>query len=96
MEGVINSLGLNTTLVAQIFNFIVLLIFLRIVVYKPLVNLLVQRQETVYNNVKAAEDERKEAEALHQSYLAEMQKAKEEAQAVIQQATKAGDRKSVV
>jgi F-type H+-transporting ATPase subunit b len=85
------SLGLNATLVAQIFNFLVLLVFLRVVVYKPLVNILVKRQELIYNNVKTAEDERKEAEALHQKYLQEMQKAKEDAQSVIQQAAKSGE-----
>ncbi len=91
MGEVINALGLNATLVAQIFNFIVLLIFLRVVVFKPLVNVLEQRQKAIAGNVAAAENERKEAEALRQSYLAEMQKSKEEAQAIIQQATKAGE-----
>jgi F-type H+-transporting ATPase subunit b len=91
MEGVIKSLGLNSTLVAQIFHFIVLLIFLRFVVYKPIVNVLEKRQQFIYDNVKAAEEERKQAEALRQSYLADMQKAREEAQAIIQQATKAGE-----
>jgi F-type H+-transporting ATPase subunit b len=91
MESVIAALNLNATLVAQIFNFIVLLIFLRVVVYKPIVNVLEQRQKAIADNVAAAEEERKQAEALRQSYLAEMQKSKEEAQAIIQQATKAGE-----
>ncbi|KJS15131.1 MAG: ATP synthase F0F1 subunit B [Peptococcaceae bacterium BRH_c4b] len=91
MESVIGALNLNATLVAQIFNFIVLLIFLRVVVYKPIVNVLEQRQKAIADNVAAAEEERKQAEALRQSYLAEMQKSKEEAQAIIQQATKAGE-----
>ncbi|MFZ5652521.1 MAG: F0F1 ATP synthase subunit B [Bacillota bacterium] len=91
MEQIITALGLNSTLVAQIFNFIILLIFLRVVVYKPLVSVLEKRQQFIHDNVKAAEEERKQAEALRQSYLADMQKAKEEAQAIIQQATKAGE-----
>ncbi len=91
MEAVIKSLGLNSTLVAQVFHFIVLLIFLRLVVYKPIVNILEKRQQFIHDNVKAAEEERKQAEALRQSYLADMQKAREEAQAVIQQAAKAGE-----
>lgn len=91
MEDVIKALGLNSTLVAQIFHFIVLLIFLRIVVYKPIVNVLEQRQQSIHDSVKAAEEERIQAEALRQSYLADMQKAKEEAQAIIQQAAKAGE-----
>lgn len=91
MEQIIKALGLNATLVAQIFNFIILLIFLRVVVYPHIVKVLEQRQEAIAGNVKAAEEERKQAEALRQSYLADMQKAKEEAQAIIQQATKAGE-----
>lgn len=91
MDSVINALGLNATLVAQIFNFIILLIFLRLVVYPVIVKVLEQRQQAIADNVAAAEEERKQAEALRQSYLADMQKAKEEAQAIIQQATKAAE-----
>ncbi|HHW43871.1 F0F1 ATP synthase subunit B [Desulfofundulus thermobenzoicus] len=88
------ALGINYTLLAQIINFIVLLIFLRLVVYKPLVNLLEQRQQYIASNVSAAEEERRQAEALRQQYTAEMQKAREEAQAIIQNATKAGEEKA--
>jgi F-type H+-transporting ATPase subunit b len=91
MEDVIKSLGINGTLVAQIFHFVILLIFLRVVAYPPIVKILEQRQNAIAGNVAAAEEERKQAEALRQSYLADMQKAKEEAQAIIQQATKAGE-----
>lgn len=91
MEEIIKSLGLNSTLVAQIFHFIVLLIFLRLVAYKPIVSILEKRQQNIYDNVRAAEEERKQAETLRQKYLADMQKAKEEAQAIIQQASKAGE-----
>jgi len=88
---VIQALGLNNTLVAQIFNFIVLLIFLRIVVYPHIVRILEDRQNYIEKNVSAAEEERKQAESLRQEYLAEMQKAKDEARDVIQKATKAGE-----
>jgi F-type H+-transporting ATPase subunit b len=90
----VEALGINYTLVAQIINFIILLIFLRLVVYKPIVNILEQRQQYIASNVAAAEEDRKQAEALRQQYLAEMQKAREEAQAIIQQATKAGEEKA--
>lgn len=91
MGSIIESLGLNATIAVQIFNFIILLIFLRLVVYKPVVNILEQRQKAIVDNIATAEEERKEAESLRQSYLAEMQKSKEEAQNIIQQATKAGE-----
>lgn len=91
MEGVINALGLNNTLVAQVFNFIMLLIFLRIVVYPHLVRILEERQNYIANSVAAAEEERKQAEALRQQYLDELNKAKAEAQEIVQKATKAAE-----
>ena len=94
MGSVVQALGLNTTLVAQIFNFIILLVFLRLVVYPPIVKILEQRQEAIQGNVAAAQEERKQAEELRQQYLGDMQKAKEEANAVIQKATKAAEDES--
>ena len=91
MGEIVAALGLNATLMAQVFHFLVLLLFLRLVVYKPLVNLLEKRQEFIANNVAAAEEERKQAEALRQQYLADMAKARTQAQEMIKQATKAGE-----
>ncbi len=91
MNAIIEALGLNATLVAQVFNFIILLIFLRIVVYPHIVRILEQRQEYIASNVAAAEEERKQAEALRRQYLDELQKAKGEAEEIIQKATKAGE-----
>ncbi len=88
MGQIIEALGLNATLVAQIFHFIILLIFLRLVVYPPIVKILEQRQDAIEGNVAAAQEERKQAEALRQQYLDDMQKAKEEANEIIQKATK--------
>lgn len=91
MNAIIESLGLNSTLVAQIFNFLILFLFLKVVVYKPIVNVLEKRQQLIQDNVKSAEDERKEAQALHQRYMDEMKKAKEDAHEVIQKAVKSGE-----
>lgn len=91
MEILTTALKLNSTLIAMIFHFLVLLLFLRLVVYKPLVNLLDKRQEFITNNVAAAEEERKQAEALRHQYLADMEKARLEAQDMIQKATRAGE-----
>ncbi len=91
MDAIVQVLNLNNTLVAQVFNFIVLLIFLRIVVYPHIVRMLEDRQNFIANNVAAAEEERKQAEALRQQYLDELQKAKNEAQSIIQKAGKAAE-----
>ncbi|ACV64837.1 ATP synthase F0, B subunit [Desulfofarcimen acetoxidans DSM 771] len=87
----LDALGINATLFAQIFNFIILLIFLRIVAWKPLINMIEQRQKHIENTVNAAEDERKKAEELRASYLAEMQRSKEGAQQIIADANKAAE-----
>jgi F-type H+-transporting ATPase subunit b len=91
VDGVVTALGLNSTLVAQIFNFIVLVIFLRIVVYPHIIRILEERQDYIANSVATAEEERKQAEALRQQYLDELNKAKTEAQEIVQKAAKAAE-----
>ncbi len=91
MDAIVQVLNLNSTLVAQVFNFIMLLIFLRVVVYPHIVRMLENRQEFIANNVAAAEEDRKQAETLRQQYLDELQMAKNEAQSIIQKAGKAAE-----
>lgn len=81
----------NATLLAQIFNFIVLLIFLRLVVWKPLLRVIDRRKEKIAANVTAAEQNRQEAEALQAQLKAELARAREEAQSIIQRATKTAE-----
>lgn len=85
------GLEFNATLLAQIVDFIILLIFLRLVVYKPLVKVLGARSEHIANNIAAAEQERQQAEQLRAGYEAEMRNARVQAQEIIQKATKAGE-----
>ncbi len=81
----------NGTLIAQIFNFFILLVFLRLVVWKPLVNVLDKRRQKIGEDIAAAENSRAEAEKLQAQLQADLAKAKEEAQAIIQRATKAAE-----
>jgi len=85
------GLEFNATLLAQIFDFIILLIFLRLVVYKPLMKLLSDRTEHIEKNIAVAEQERQEAEQLKAGYEAEMRQSREKANEIIQKATKAGE-----
>jgi len=91
MEGGEPVLEFNATLLAQIADFIILLIFLRLVAYKPLMKLLSERSEHIERNIAAAEKERQQAEQLRAGYEAEMRRAREQAQEIIQKATKAGE-----
>lgn len=84
-------LEFNATLLAQIVDFIILLIFLRLVVYKPLMKLLADRSEHIARNIASAEEARQQAEQIKAEYEAEMRRAREQAQEVIQKAIKAGE-----
>ncbi len=91
MEGGELVLEFNATLLAQIADFIILLIFLRLVAYKPLSKLLANRSEHIASNIAAAEQERQEAQQLKAGYEAEMRRARGQAQDIVQKATKAGE-----
>lgn len=84
-------LEFNATLLAQIADFIILLIFLRVVAYKPLMKLLQDRSDHIENSIATAEKERQEAEQLKAGYEAEMRRSREQAQEIIQKATKVAE-----
>lgn len=88
-------LEFNATVLAQIADFIILLVFLRLVVYKPLIKLLNNRSDHIANTIAAAEQERQQAEQLKAGYEAEMRRAREQAQEIIQKAAKAGEEQAV-
>ncbi len=83
-----DKLGINLGfLVAQIINFILLLIILRAVAYKPLVGLLEQRRERI---AKALEDARQAEEAranADRDYQKRMDEARLEAQRIVAEAS---------
>gem|GEM_PF-245784 len=95
MEGGEPVLEFNATLLAQIVDFIILLIFLRLVAYKPLMKLLQERSDHIANTIAAAEQERQQAEQLKAGYEAEMRRAREQAREIVQKATKAGEEQAV-
>jgi F-type H+-transporting ATPase subunit b len=95
MEGGERVLEFNATVLAQIADFIILLVFLRLVVYKPLTKLLNNRSDHIANTIAAAEQERQQAEQLKAGYEAEMRRAREQAQEIIQKAAKAGEEQAV-
>lgn len=88
-------LEFNATLLAQIVDFIILLIFLRVVAYKPLMKVLADRSEHIANSIAAAEQERQQAEQLKAGYETEMRRAREQAQEIIQKATRAGEEQAL-
>jgi len=85
------ELKFNATILAQMVHFILLLILLRLVAYKPILRILEERQKYIAANIEAAEQQRLEAERIREQFEAEMRRAREKADEIIQQATRAGE-----
>ncbi|MEA3336116.1 MAG: F0F1 ATP synthase subunit B [Chloroflexota bacterium] len=63
MGEILGQLGINgSLLLAQIVNFVILLVILRLVLYKPMLNMLESRKLRIAAGLQAAEVARQEAE----------------------------------
>ena len=78
--------SINYTLVAQIVNFIILLWVLAKFAYKPLLKAMEDRRVRIVKEMDAADNARKDAEALKQEYAKQVQNAKKEANDIVAQA----------
>ncbi|MDO7786830.1 F0F1 ATP synthase subunit B [Desulforamulus aquiferis] len=85
------SLNFNGTLFAQMFNFLVLLVLLRVFAYKPFMNVLEKRRELIESSISAAEEDKKQAEQLRASLQADLKRSREEAADVMARATKSAE-----
>ena len=81
----------NMTLVAQIVNFLILVLVLAKFAYKPLLKAMADRQARIASDLAAAEKERQAAEQLRLDYQQQMQEARAQAQAIIDKAVKTAD-----
>lgn len=80
-----------STMIFSIINFCILVALLRIFLYKPVCNMLDSRKQEVANNLNSAEEAKLEAQKLRDEYAAKIQDARNEAQDIINQATKIGE-----
>lgn len=85
------DLSFNATILAQIFHFVLLLVLLRLVVYRPLLKILEDRQKHIAGSIAAAEQEKTEAEKYKADLEAELKRAREQAVEIVQQATKSAE-----
>lgn len=81
-------IDINATLVAQMLNFLILVVILRLVAYKPIVNMLKEREERIAGSIKKADDDAAEAAAVLQDYKAQLATARTKAQDIMDQAEK--------
>ena len=89
MEGLGINLGY---LMSQIVNFVLLLIILRVFLYKPIVTMLDRRREKIKTDLEEAEGARSEAEAARQEYEKQLEEAREERRSIVAQATEQAEK----
>lgn len=80
---------INATILAQILNFVILVIFLRAVAYEPVCRLLEQRSNKIQSDIDKAEADRREAQQTLAQYRQTLQEANVKAQEIIGNAEKA-------
>lgn len=81
----------NMTMIAQVVNFLILVLVLAKFAYKPLLKAMADRQARIAGDLAAAEKERQAAEQLKRDYQQQMQEARAQAQAVIDKAVKTAE-----
>ena len=78
----------NATLIAQILNFLVLVFVLAKFVYKPVLGIMEERKNKIASDLETAEKAKNDAEAVKAEYAAKLADARQEAQAIIENARK--------
>ena len=62
-------IDINATLVAQMLNFLILVVVLRLVAYKPIVKMLKEREERALERQRLAEEKKKREELLKRIFV---------------------------
>lgn len=84
MDKAVEALGLNLPqLIAQIANFAVLLIILRLTLYKPILKMLDERKQKIAEGLNAAEIARAEAASAQANIQAQLDAARKEGQDIV-------------
>ncbi|HBS60958.1 MAG TPA: ATP synthase F0 subunit B [Firmicutes bacterium] len=82
---------INATLFAQIIHFLLLVVVLTWVAYKPITQALADRQTYISSTIDAAEKQQAEAAKMQEEYKALLVQARAEAQSIVDKATKLGE-----
>ena len=77
---------INATILAQILNFLILVVILRAVAYKPVARLLQQRSDKIKGDLNKAEADRKAAEQTLEEYKNQLSAAHKKAQEIVDKA----------
>lgn len=79
-------------MITQLFFFLVLLVLLRIFAWGPLINTMKKREDHIASEIDTAEKNREEAEKSAREAAEELRNTRQEAQVIIEDAKKAGQR----
>ena len=92
MEGLIEGLGINgPVLITQVVTFIILLVILRFVAYKPLMRMLDERSKRVRESMDQAESVKEQSAHAEEEVKKQLVEASREGQERIAKAVKAGE-----
>ena len=87
------ALGINLPgLVTHLLSFIILMVVLKIFLYKPIVNMLDQRAQRIRDSLEAAERAREESAASQEEVQAQLEAARAEGQQLIASAREVAGR----
>ncbi len=88
-----DELGLNIPLlVAQVINFFIVLLVLRLFLYKPVLAMLDRRAQRVREGVEAAEQSKERATQAEQEVAQQLEQARQQGQTLVAQAQEASNR----
>lgn len=79
-------------LISQIINFVLLLIILRAVAYKPILRMLDERSTRIRESMERADEIRRQAAQAEEEFTRRITEARREGQDIIAQAQKVSDR----
>jgi F-type H+-transporting ATPase subunit b len=83
----ISALGFNLpALIAQLINFVLLLIIFRLILYKPLLKILDERKKRIQEGLDASDEAKRRLSQTEQDVAKELDKARQQGQEQIAQA----------
>ena len=91
---ILAALHINDTLLVQVVDFVLLLLFLRLVAWQPLLGAMEKRRRTIADQLSSAEGERQEAVRLREEQRRELEAARTEAQQILERAERAAAEQS--
>jgi F-type H+-transporting ATPase subunit b len=88
-----DELGINVpVLVAQLFNFFLLLVVLRIFLYRPILDMLDRRSQRIREGLEAADQSKEQAARGEQDVALQLAESRQQGQALIAQAQESSAR----